>query len=106
MPLHIREPEISPGVAEGKFFMIETQEPEDGRVEIVDVDFVFGGLKTKFIGRAVDIAATYAAASQPHAKTVMIMVPAIDSAGIGTGFWQFNGWRSSKFTAPNHQSIF
>src|SRR5881409_3892544 len=38
----------------------------------VHVHFVFDGLKTEFVGSAVDVAAPDAAAGQPHAETVMV----------------------------------
>lgn len=83
--MHVSEPKITPGVAEGEFLMIETQQPEDGGVQVMNVDLIFDGLETKFIGCAVDVAAPHAAARQPHAEPIVIMVAAIDLPGVGAG---------------------
>jgi len=38
------------------FSWFETHEPQDRGVEVVDVDFVFDGLESEFVGGAVDVA--------------------------------------------------
>src|SRR5262245_48969396 len=101
----ISETEVAAGVAEGEFFVIETEQPQDCGVQIVDVDFVFDGRKSELIRRAVDIAATDAATRQPHAEAVVVVIAAIDLAGIGAGLGQLNGWRAAEFTAPDHERV-
>src|SRR5436190_1258074 len=85
--------------------MVEAEEPEDGRVQIVHVNLLLGGGKTVFISGAVNIAALHAAPRHPHSKAVMIVIPAIDLACVGTGSRQLNSGSAAKFTAPNHQGI-
>src|SRR5262245_22356989 len=84
MPMHIGQAEISSCAAEGEFLVIETEEPENGGVEVVDVDFVFDSLKSKFIGRAMNVTTLNSAARHPHGEAMMIVVAAVDFAGIGT----------------------
>src|SRR6266480_2287808 len=64
--VNVRQPEIATGVAVRKFFVIETQEVQDGRVQVVHVDHIFGSLKPKFVGGTIDRAALDPAAGQPH----------------------------------------
>src|SRR5258708_6239694 len=88
---------------ERQFGVVEAQEAEQGGVEIVDVDGVFNRLEPEFVGSAVDVAALYAAPSQPHREAVMIMVPAVDFAGVSSGRGQLDGRSAAEFPAPNDQ---
>ena len=106
VPLYIREPEIAAGVAVGELLVIETEQREDRRMQVVDVDFVLGRGKTKFIRRAINLPAFHTAAGKPHREAVMIVIAAINFAGVAAGRWQLNGWRAAKFTTPNHQCRF
>ena len=85
--------------------MIESQQAQNGGVQIVDMHFVLGGGETKFIRRAVDVAAAHAAARQPHAEAVMIMVASIDLAGIGAGFGQLDRRSPPELATSNDQRI-
>ena len=60
----------------GQAFVVEAEQVQDGRVEIVHADLVDGGLVTKFVGRAVMDAALYAAACQPVGEGEGIVVAA------------------------------
>jgi hypothetical protein len=55
LTVDIGESEIAAGVAEGEFFVIETEQRQEGGVEIVDVDGFLGGLESEFVGGAVDV---------------------------------------------------
>src|SRR5688572_8925828 len=48
--VHIREAEVPTRVTVGEFFVIEPQKMENGRVQIVDVNDIFHGLKTELVG--------------------------------------------------------
>ena len=54
--MHISEPEVPPGVAVREFFVVKTEKPQNGGVQIVDVDLVQGRLEAKFVSGAVDLA--------------------------------------------------
>ena len=56
MSVNVGQPEIPAGVAIGKFFVIEAEQVQQGRVQVVDVDLVLDGLETKLVGGAVDMA--------------------------------------------------
>src|SRR5687767_1634860 len=57
----VGEAEVSAGVAVGELFVVEAEEVKHGGVEVVDVDFVFGGFEAEFVGRTVGGAAADAA---------------------------------------------
>ena len=70
-------------VFEGKFFMIESHEVEDGGVEIVDVDGVPDDVVAEVVGLAI-YAGFYAAAGHPDGKAAGVVVAAIVLFGEGT----------------------
>src|SRR4051794_39836462 len=65
-PMHIRQPEISAGVAICELLVIEAEQVKDRRVEVVDVDLLLFGPEAEFVGGAVDVTALHAAAGHPH----------------------------------------
>ena len=54
--------------------MLETEQVENGRMQIVNMNGIFNGAKTKFIRRAVDSAALDTATGEPNAETVRVVV--------------------------------
>ena len=69
------------------------------------MDFVFDGREAEFVGGAVDVAAFDAAAGQPHGEAVVIVVAAVDLAGIRAGLRQFDGGRAAEFAAPDDERV-
>ena len=55
--MHIGQPEVAARVAIGQSLMIEAEQVQDGRLQIVDVDLLLDRLKAELVGRAVDVAA-------------------------------------------------
>ena len=49
----------------GEFFMVDTEKVEDGGIEVVDVDWVFGDVVTPIICLTVCDAAFYSTAGHP-----------------------------------------
>ncbi len=94
--MHIREAEIAAGIPIGQFFVVEAQEVQNRRVQVMDVDFILDGGEAKVIGRAMDVAAASAAASQPHAESIMIVIATAQRRQFGDG-------RPSEFAAPHDQ---
>ena len=47
---------VAAGVAEGELLVVEAQQMQDRRVDVVDVHLVLDGLEAQFVGRAVDVA--------------------------------------------------
>src|SRR5436190_848174 len=67
-PLNIREPEIAPIISISQLFMIETEDLQDGRVQVMHMNFILHRGPAKFIRCAVDGSTFDASASQPHAE--------------------------------------
>src|SRR5262245_14612294 len=90
---NIREPEIAASVAIGQLFVIETEQVQHGRMEVVDARAIFGGLETELICRAINDAALHPAAREPHAEAVMIVIAAkLGLAAVA----KFDGWSAPK----------
>src|SRR4051812_46812354 len=62
---HIGQPEVAAAVAVGELFVIEAEQVQHGRVQIVDVDAVFDALAAVVVGLAKAEARLHAAAGQP-----------------------------------------
>ena len=82
LPVHVGQAEVAAGVAVRQLLVVEAQQVQDRRVQIVDVDLVLDGGEAELVGRAVDVPALDAAAGQPHREAVVVVVAAVDLAGV------------------------
>ena len=64
------------GAGEGERPVVEAEEVQERGVVVVVGDDVLDGLVAELVGRAVDVAALEAAAGQPHAEAVGVVVAA------------------------------
>lgn len=69
-------------------------------VQIVNASRILFGSEPKFVGRPVNGTPFDAAARQPHAETVMVMIASQFRVAIAT---EFHRWGATKFAAPQHQ---
>src|SRR5579863_3517888 len=74
---YIGEPEIPAGVAVGEFLVIESEQVQQRRVQVMHVYLVLRGGEAELVGRSMDVAAFDAATGDPHREAIGIMVPAI-----------------------------
>ena len=75
---------------------IETEEPEEGGVQVVDVDAVLDRVEAQVVGRPDGLAATDAASGKPHGETGGIVVAAVALLG-------HRG--PSELAAPDHEGV-
>lgn len=102
----IGESEVASGVAVSEFFVVEAEEVQHGGVEVVDVDAIFDGLESEFVGGAVDVSAFDAAACEPCGEAVVIVIAAVDFSGVGAGLGEFDGGGASEFAAAQDECVF
>ena len=76
--MHVRQSEVAAGVAIGKSFVVESEQVQDGGVQVVDVNLVFDGREAELVRCTMNIAAACAAAGEPHAEAIVIMVAAAE----------------------------
>ncbi len=104
--MHVGQTEVAAGVAVGEAFVVEAEEFQQRGVQVVDVDRVFDRFEAEFVGGSVDVAAAHSAAGQPHREAVMIVVAAVDLAGVRAGLREFHGRRAPELAAPDDQRLF
>ena len=101
--MHIGQAEVAASVAVGQLLVIKAEQVEHRGVEVMDGDFVLDGGETEFVGRAVDLASLHAAARQPAGEAVVIVIAAVDLAGVGSRSGKLDGRSPSKFAAPQDE---
>ncbi len=79
---------------ESEPFVIEAQQVQDRRMDIVDVRLLLGGPQAHSVSCPDDLPALDAAAGEPHGKAVRIMVASILT---------FTHRHPSEFAAPDHE---
>ena len=72
----IGEPEIAAGMTVGQLLVVEAEQVQHGRVEIVNARSVFDGAKTELVRRPIRGAAAHAPAGEPDAEAVVIVIAA------------------------------
>ena len=72
---------VAAGVAVGETLVVEAEEVQDRRVEVVDVDFVLDGSEAELVGGSVGRASLHAGSGEPGGEAEMIVVSTIASLG-------------------------
>src|SRR5688500_11094281 len=98
----VGQAEVAAGVAVGELLVVEAQQMEDRGMQVVDAGRVFLGLEAELVGRAIDGAATDAAAGQPDAEAVVVVVAAKLALAIAA---QLDRGRAAELAAPNDQRV-
>ena len=80
--VNVGQAEVSTGITVREFFVVEAEQFEHRRVQIVDVDFVFDRLETELVGRSVNVAALHAATGHPRCEAPVVVIATVDLAGV------------------------
>ena len=51
--MHVRQAEVAPGVAVRQLLVVEAQQVQDRRLQVVDVDLLLDRLEAELVGRPV-----------------------------------------------------
>ena len=68
-------------------------------MQVVHVDTVLDRLESEVVGGAMDMTAFDAAAGQPGREAIVVVIPTVDLAGVGSGLGQFDGGRATELAA-------
>src|SRR5258706_1782796 len=79
-----------------QLFVIDTQETEHGGMQIMDVNRIFHGVVTQFVGAAIGHTAFDACAGHPDGESLDMVIATI----------ALRHGSATKFTSPNDQRIF
>src|SRR5262249_57010676 len=97
-PRHIGKPKVAPLESVGQPRVVESQQMQDSRVQVVDVNAVFCNVESRLVALTDGNAWFCATAGQPHSECIGVMVAAVISALDHRG--------PAELAAPNHQSVF
>ena len=75
--MHVSQPEVAAAVGVGQPLVIDAQQMQDRRVEVMEGKPVFDGVVAVFIRLAEDRAALDAAAGQPQAEAPRVVVTSV-----------------------------
>ena len=101
MAVDVGEAEVAAGVVVGEAFVIEAEEVEDGGLEVVDVDLVFGDVEAEVVGSAVG-AGFGAAAGHEGGEGLRVVVASGFAAEGGVGF---DHGGAPEFAAPDDEGF-
>ena len=94
---HIGKAEISPGVAVGQPLVVDAEQVQDRRVQIVDMYFVDHRVIAVVIGFTIGQATTDPAARHPDREPMGIVIASVAILGSGS---------PAELSAPDHQRVF
>src|SRR5262249_58829212 len=92
----VGQPHGAPAEADRQAFVVDAQEVEHRRVQVVDLDLVLDGVVAVVVGLAVDRAALDAPAGQPDGEAVRVVVAPVLALG-------HRG--AAELAAPDDQSL-
>ncbi|MEY3459406.1 MAG: hypothetical protein RL215_2563 [Planctomycetota bacterium] len=93
----IGQSEVAAGVAEGELFVIESEEVEEGGMEIMDMDAIMDGAEPEFVRFAPGHSTANTAPGEPCGEAIVVVIA---SGAI------FGGGGASKFTSPEDERVF
>src|SRR6266542_7025980 len=94
--LHVGQTPVGAVVAEGESPVIDAEEMQHGRVEIMGAGRVAGGFPRPFVALAVGQAAFHAAPGHPADKRAAVMIASLAALREG---------HAPKLRAPEHQRV-
>jgi len=77
--------------------VFDTEQPQHGGVQVVDINWIFDSGVTEFISRAINKTAFDAATAEPDAEAGVVVVAAVAALAH---------WCSTKFARPDYQRVF
>ena len=102
LAVYVRQTEVAAGVAVGQPLVVEAQQVQNRRVQVVDAGRLVDGLEAEVIGGAVNRAAAHAAAGHPHAEAVRVVVAAELRFAVAA---EFDRRRATELAAPDDQRV-
>src|SRR5260370_32870586 len=99
----VGQAEVPSAVAVGQLGVLDAEEVEDGRVNIVHVDGFIDGLEAEIVGGAVDRAALHRASGEPHGEAEGIVIAAALHRTAGTADFADGG--AAEFGPAYNQGI-
>ena len=100
--MHVGQAEVAALVFEGELGVVDAEQVHHGRVQVVDVDGVFGDVVTVVVGLAVAHAGFDSAARHEDREASRVMVAAV--VVLGEASLAVDG--AAELAAPNDERVF
>src|SRR3954468_10987224 len=101
--LDVGQAEVAAGVAIGQLGVVEAEQVEHGRVQVMHMDLALDGLDAELIRGAVDVAALDTATSQPDRETLGVVIAALlGSSAVVAGL---GGGSPAELASPDDQGL-
>lgn len=94
--MDVGQAEVPPGMPIREFRMVQAQQMQDRRVQIVEVDLVLDAVVAVFIRLTVGLACLGTSAGEPHRESVRVVVPAVRVLGRR---------RAPELSTPDHKRL-
>ena len=101
--MNVGQAEVAPGVTVGECFVIEAEQMQNGRVEVVNMYLVLHCLKPELVRGSINGPALDPSSCHPHGETVGIMIAPL---GFGSGCLKFDCGSASELASPDHERVF
>src|SRR5262249_47360737 len=98
--MYVGESKIAAAISIRQLLVIQTEQVENGRVQVMDVDAVVDGVHAELVGRAVHQTALDAAAGQERGEAGMMVI----AAGLAI-LGGLSVRRAAEFAAPDDQGL-
>ena len=92
--MHVGKSKVATSKSVGEAFVVDSHKIQDRGMKIVNVDFVFHGPPTEFIGCAMHGPSFHASTGQEHGKSEWMMATSVLS---------FERGRTPEFAAPHNE---
>jgi hypothetical protein len=102
VPMDVGEAKVAALETVGQAFVIKAKQVQEGRVQIVNIDWILLHIPAHLVGFANDLTTLDAAAGKPFGEGVGMMVSAGDGLEIDAVFAE---WRAPEFTAPDDDRV-
>ena len=76
--MHVGEAEVAASVAVGELFVVEAEQMEYGRMQVMHGHRFFDGAEAELVGGSVNGSTFHSAASQPACEAVMVVVASVE----------------------------
>jgi hypothetical protein len=93
----VGQSEVASTVTVSQSFVIDSEQVEQSRMQIMHMDFVLSGVKPKIIGCTITESGLDSRAAHPPSESVGIVVSTVISLGRGS---------SSELSTPYQQGVF
>ena len=94
--VNVSESQVATAIAVSQILVVQSHQVQHRSPQVIDVALILGDMVTELVGRAVNRPALHAAASQPNAIAVWVVVAAIAT---------LRERRATELAGPDHQCI-